>query len=42
MSSFKTEVWIDFAFTCNYISVEEHLPLSSKNAEIVKMLGSMN
>lgn len=39
MSSYKTEVWIDFAFTCTYISAEEHLPLSSKNAEIRKMLG---
>ncbi|HEX6169912.1 MAG TPA: four helix bundle protein [Chitinophagaceae bacterium] len=26
-------VWIDFAFACNYISAEEHLSLSYKNAK---------
>jgi len=37
----ETEVWIDFAFACKYISAEEHLSLSTKNAEVGKILGSM-
>ena len=36
----KTEVWVDFAFACKYISAEEHLSLSTKNAEVGKILGS--
>ena len=37
----ETQVWIDFAFACKYISSEEHLSLSAKNAEVGKILGSM-
>lgn len=37
----ETDVWIDFAFACKYINADEHLSLSSKNAEVGKMLGSM-
>ena len=37
----ETQVWIDFAFACKYISSEEHLSLSVKNAEVGKILGSM-
>jgi len=37
----ETEVWIDFAFACKYISAEEHLSLSTRNAEVGKILGSM-
>jgi len=37
----ETEVWIDFSFACKYISAEEHLSLSTKNAEVGKILGSM-
>ena len=37
----ETEVWIDFAFACKYISADEHLLLLTKNAEVGKILGSM-
>lgn len=37
----ETTVWIDFAFACKYISSEEHLSLSSKNAEVGRILGTM-
>ena len=37
----ETEVWIEFAFACKYISTEEHLSLSTKNTEVGKILGSM-
>ena len=37
----ETEVWIDFAFACKYINAEEPLTLSTKNAEVGKILGSM-
>src|SRR6187399_554241 len=35
----ETEVWIDFAFACKYISADEHLLLLTKNAEVGKILG---
>jgi four helix bundle protein len=37
----ETQVWIDFAFACKYNSAEEYLSLSTKNAEVGKILGSM-
>ena len=37
----ETQVWLDFAYNCNYISKELHQDLVGKYDEIGRMLGSM-
>ncbi len=37
----ETEVWIDFAFTCKYISQVEHLELKNDQAEVGRLLGDI-
>jgi four helix bundle protein len=37
----ETDTSLDFAKDCGYISVEEHNDLTTRCAEIGKMLGSM-
>jgi four helix bundle protein len=37
----ETQVWLDFAYDCNYLSQERHDELISGYEEIGKMLGSM-
>ncbi len=37
----ETQLWLDFAFECNYISEEKRLELQSKSEEIGKLLNYM-
>ncbi len=37
----ETQVWLDFAYDCNYLSEERHDELMSGYEDIGKMLGSM-
>ncbi len=37
----ETEVWLDFAITCQYMSKEKYQKLIMKNAEVGKLLGDM-
>ncbi len=37
----ETQVWLDFALRCNYLTNDHHDQLTSRYAEIGKMLGSM-
>jgi four helix bundle protein len=37
----ETQVWLDFAYHCNYITKEVHKELVGKYEEVGKMLGSM-
>ncbi len=37
----ETQVWLDFAYDCNYLSQERHDELMSGYEDIGKMLGSM-
>ncbi|MCZ2287801.1 MAG: four helix bundle protein [Anaerolineales bacterium] len=37
----ETQVWLDFALDCEYLSKEEHDELLSRYEEIGKMLGAM-
>jgi four helix bundle protein len=37
----ETETSLDFAWDCNYISTAEHMDLTSRCAEVGRMLGSM-
>ena len=37
----ETQVWLDFAYDCNYLSQERHDELMSGYEEVGKMLGSM-
>lgn len=37
----ETQVWLDFAYDCNYLSQERHDDLVSGYEEIGRMLGSM-
>jgi len=37
----ETQVWLDFARDCAYISIDEHSHFISKYVEVGKMLGSM-
>jgi len=37
----ETQVWLDFAYDCNYLSEERHDELMSSYEDIGKMLGSM-
>ena len=39
--STETEIWLKFAFDCNYINNETFLNLSEKSAEVGRMLGYM-
>lgn len=34
----ETQVWLDFALACQYISEEKHLALTVKNDEIAKII----
>jgi four helix bundle protein len=36
----ETDVWIEFAFACKYITIEEYKRLSDKNAEVGKSLST--
>jgi four helix bundle protein len=33
----ETQVWLDFAFNCNYISIEKYHELTAENNEIGKL-----
>ncbi len=37
----ETEVWLDFALDCNYISKEDYLQMTSLNTEVGKLLWYM-
>ncbi len=37
----ETEVWLDFALDCNYISKENHLQMTLLNTEVGKLLWYM-
>ena len=37
----ETQVWLDFALHCEYLTTDKHDQLTSRNANIGKMLGSM-
>ena len=37
----ETGVWLDFAFSCNYITAEQHRHFSQRNEEIGRLLGHM-
>jgi four helix bundle protein len=37
----ETQVWLDFAFDCGYLSQENHDRLTAGYEEVGKMLGSM-
>ncbi len=37
----ETQVWLDFALNCEYISTEVHTQLTARCDEIGKMLGGM-
>ena len=37
----ETQVWLDFALDCNYISKKRHKELLSGYEEVGRMLGSM-
>jgi four helix bundle protein len=37
----ETQVWIDFAFDCGYLSRENHDRLISRYEEVGRMLGGM-
>ncbi|HKP85155.1 MAG TPA: four helix bundle protein [Blastocatellia bacterium] len=37
----ETQVWLDFARDCEYLSVERHKQLTAGYEEVGKMLGSM-
>ena len=37
----ETQVWIEYAFRCKYISTDEHQRLHARTIEVGKLLGSM-
>jgi four helix bundle protein len=37
----ETQVWLDFALACKYISIEKHKNLTDKNDEVAKLLWYM-
>ncbi len=37
----ETQVWLDFALRCEYLTVDQHDQLISRYTEIGRMLGSM-
>ena len=37
----ETSVWLDFAFSCGYITEEQHRQLITRNEEIGRLLGHM-
>jgi four helix bundle protein len=37
----ETQVWLDFALRCEYLTSDQHNQLTSRYEEIGKMLGSM-
>jgi four helix bundle protein len=37
----ETQVWLDFAYDCNYLSQERHEEFMSGYEDIGKMLGNM-
>jgi four helix bundle protein len=37
----ETQVWLDFARDCGYLSAEQHNQLANRCLEVGKMLGSM-
>lgn len=41
MENGETEVWLDFAKDCNYLTVEKHARLYSLNEEVAKLLAYM-
>jgi len=41
MENSETQVWLDFALACEYISKEEYKNLFSKSEEIGKLLNHM-
>ncbi|MBI5857152.1 MAG: four helix bundle protein [Sphingobacteriales bacterium] len=34
----ETQVWLDFALACKYITSEKHLDLTAKNDEVAKLI----
>ena len=41
MENTETQVWLDFAFSCNYINMDTKSDLCSKTVEVGKLLGYM-
>lgn len=41
MENAETEVWLDFALECNYLSAEKHQLIYSLNEEVAKLLAYM-
>lgn len=41
MENGETEVWLDFARDCNYLSLEKHKELYALNEEVAKLLTYM-
>ncbi len=41
MENSETEVWIDFALRCNYITIDAHKELIDKSTEVGRMLSYM-
>ena len=41
MENSETAVWIDFSFSCKYITQQEHASLRGRNEEVGRLLGNM-
>ena len=41
MENTETQVWLDIAFACEYLSKEDHAKLSQKSKEIGRLLHAM-
>ena len=41
MENSETQVWLDFSLKCNYISTEQHEPLTRESKEIGRLLNDM-
>jgi four helix bundle protein len=37
----ETQVWLDFSYDCNYITIDEHSSLTLKNGEVGKLIWYM-
>jgi len=37
----ETSTWLDFAFACDYISIEQHKDLSNQSIEVGKLINYM-
>ena len=41
MENIKTQVWLDFALACGYISKEQFVEFNNRSAEIGKLLNDI-